>query len=192
MVDLILMIGILIATAVVRLYWYNAESLANLKRPPSITKRTRFRNQFRFIEYGYYVVLVLQLFFPFLSFDPNWITRLLGIALFAAGVWMSIEGRRALGTNWNHMIDYQVKEKQALVTDGIYKYSRHPIYAGFFIMLTAVQIVFHSWLWVLVVVAILPFIYLQSKKEESILARNFGKEYLRYLRSSKMFFPYIF
>lgn len=192
MIDLILMIAILIATAVVRLYWYNAESLANLKRPPSITKRTRFRNQFRFIEYGYYALLILQIFFPLLPFEPNWITRFLGIALFSLGVWMSIEGRRALGTNWNHMIDYQVKEKQALVTDGIYKYSRHPIYAGFFMMLTSVQIIFHSWLWIGVVLLILPFIYLQSKKEESVLARNFGKDYLHYLRSSKMFFPYIF
>jgi protein-S-isoprenylcysteine O-methyltransferase Ste14 len=191
-IDFLLKIAVLIALASVRLYWYNAESEANLRRPPSNTKRTRFRNRFRIIEIAFYATLILELFVPILVFEPNHVTRLMGIALFAYGFKLSVEGRRTLGVNWHHMIDYQVKEKQALVTEGIYKHVRHPIYAGALLMLTAVQIILHSWLWIFVFGGILPFIYLQSKKEESVLARHFGKEYLKYLQSSKMFVPYIF
>lgn len=192
-IDLILKILVLIALIRVRMYWSAAESEANLKIPSTITRRTRFRNWFRVIEIVFYGTLLIQVFVhPLLPFESNMVTRVLGATLFLGGVWLSIEGRRALGENWNHMIDYQVKQKQELVTEGIYKYSRHPIYAGFLLMLVAVQVILHSWLWIMVVITIFPFIYLQSKKEESILARHFPKEYLRYLHSSKMFFPYIF
>jgi protein-S-isoprenylcysteine O-methyltransferase len=90
------------------------------------------------------------------------------------------------------MIDYQVKEKQALVTEGIYAFVRHPIYAGFLFMLTGVEIILHSWLFVIVFAVVFVFIYLQSTKEESVLARHFGKEYLKYMHRSKMFIPFVF
>lgn len=190
--DFILKAAVLVALAFVRLYWYNAESEANLKRPPSITKRTRFRRQFMVIELSFYALMVLQFFVPFLTFTPTALTRIFSVVLFGCGVWISIEGRRTLGLNWNHMIDYQVKERQALVTEGIYKYVRHPIYAGFLLMLTGIQVALHSWMFLPVFIIVLTVIYLQSKREEAVLARHFGKEYLRYLQSSKMFFPFIF
>ncbi len=193
MLDLILKILVLVALLVVRVYWYLAESDADARMPSSVTKRTRFRNYMRIVEVVFYGVLLIQVFvYPILSFGPNLYTRSIGLALFLGGIWLSVEGRRALGENWNHMIDYQVKQKQELVTDGIYKYSRHPIYAGFLLMMTGVEVIIHSWLWILVIVVIFPFIYLQSQKEEAVLARYFGRDYLKYLGKSKMFFPYVF
>lgn len=193
MIDLILKILVLVALLAIRIYWNAAEEDANVRLPSTTTRRTQFRNRFRIVEVIFFLVLIIQCFiYPILPFEPSMVTRIIGIALFLSGVRLSVEGRRALGENWNHMIDYQVKQKQELVTDGIYKYSRHPIYAGFLLMMSGVEIILHSWLWILVIITVFPFIYLQSKKEEAILARHFHKEYLKYLHTSKMFFPYIF
>lgn len=192
-VDLILKIAVVIALIIVRLYWHVSEQEADLRRPSTITKRTKFRNYARIIEIIFYVTLLIQIFvYNFLPFNPTFVTRLIGIFFFAAGIRLSVAGRQALGENWNHMIDYQIKQKQQLVTDGIFKYVRHPIYGGFLLMMVGVEIILHSWLFILVAITIFPFIYLQSKKEESILARHFHKEYLSYMHRTKMFFPFIF
>ncbi|MBI1863359.1 isoprenylcysteine carboxylmethyltransferase family protein [Candidatus Microgenomates bacterium] len=192
-IDLLIKAGIIVSMILIRIYWRAAEEEADMKIPSTSTRRTRFRNQFRAIEIAFYIVLLIQCFvYPILPFNPSIVTQALGLVLFVSGVRISVSGRTALAENWNHLIDYQVKEKQELVTDGVYRLVRHPIYAGFWFMLTAIEILLHSWLFIVVGLGVFVFIYLQSVKEESILARHFGKEYLKYMHRSKMFIPYIF
>lgn len=192
-IDTILRILVILSFITIKMYWRNAERAANARLPSTVTKRTRFRNRFRIIEIAFYIILLLQLIgVPLLPFTPNAFTRIAGILLILGGAVISVEGRTDLGHNWNHMIDYQVKQRQQLVTDGIYRYVRHPIYAGFVFMLTGVEIVMGSWLFLAFFAVTSAVVYLQSKKEESILARHFAKEYLQYMHHSKMFIPYIF
>lgn len=175
-----------------RVYWILAEQRAYANLPPTTTRRNRFIHMLRMIEVLFYILIAIYLFgAPILTFTPSVVSYLFGFAMLYCGIWVAVSGRRALGDNWTHMIDYQVKSKQELVTHGIFQYIRHPMYTGFIAIFTGMFIVFASWLWIPILLVTTAYIYSQAKKEEYLLARHFGKTYLRYLHTSKMFIPYL-
>ena len=54
----------------------------------------------------------------------------LGAAMFAASLWLFYRVHRELGRNWSDSLE--VREQHKLVTDGLYRYVRHPMYTAFF------------------------------------------------------------
>jgi len=69
-----------------------------------------------------------------------------------------------------------------LVTSGVYRYSRNPMYLGLVLLLIALYVAMRAW-WG---VALVPLFVLwlqrfQISVEERILRENFGQEYLAYL-----------
>ncbi len=175
-----------------RVYWILAEQRAYANLPPTTTRRNRFIRMLRIIEILFYILIATYLFgAPILTFTPSITSYVIGFAVLYSGIWVAVSGRRALGDNWTHMIDYQVKSKQELVTHGIFQHIRHPMYTGFIAIFTGMFIVFASWLWIPILLVTTAYIYSQAKKEEYLLARHFGKGYLRYLHTSKMFIPYL-
>ncbi len=83
-----------------------------------------------------------------------------------------------------------IEKTTALVTSGIYRFIRHPMYCSlillawgiFFIRLSAVS-------GVLATVASL-FLFLTALREEAENISYFGEEYREYMNRSKMFFPF--
>lgn len=138
------------------------------------------------------VIVLLQLtgltIFPFPSFPP--VLQLVTVLVSVTGLTLCIIARRALGNNWTNAKDYQLHKIPRLVTNGVYKHIRHPIYLGVNLMLTGAELLTHSYL-----IVLLPFIYFwtykQAKKEEQLLLTHLGKEYENYLSRTKMFLPYI-
>jgi protein-S-isoprenylcysteine O-methyltransferase Ste14 len=193
MIDTILHFATIFGLIALRVYWLQAEQQSNRRLPSTTTRRRRFIHILHMIEITFYFVLVIQLMgVRVATFEPNWLTRILGVAMFGSGAALSLSGRFALHDNWSHMLDYQVKEQQQLVTDDIFKYVRHPIYGGVLLLFTGVEVIVASWLAIPLFIGLFLLFYSQSKKEEFVLARHFGKEYLRYVHRTKMFFPYIF
>ena len=73
------------------------------------------------------------------------------------------------------------KESTVLITDGLFKFSRHPIYLGFTIMLLGIVILFGSLtplLMVFVFIAIIQLVFI--KAEEQMMEEQFGKEWREY------------
>jgi protein-S-isoprenylcysteine O-methyltransferase Ste14 len=70
--------------------------------------------------------------------------RYFGIALLAIGVLLIDWGYRSLGTNYRGGIG--LYDQHELVTDGAYRWLRHPIYAGFMVIMCAVTLVSSDWL----------------------------------------------
>jgi protein-S-isoprenylcysteine O-methyltransferase Ste14 len=68
-----------------------------------------------------------------------------------------------------------------IVSDGIYRYTRNPMYISFTLFYCGVAIISQSWLCFLL---LLPLLVLVQKgiieREEAYLTRKFGKEYLNY------------
>jgi len=54
-----------------------------------------------------------------------------GIVLFVAGLWVFYLSHKHLGEFWS--ITLEVREKHRLVTEGIYRRIRHPMYLGLFL-----------------------------------------------------------
>ena len=85
---------------------------------------------------------------------------------------------------WRH------KEGQGkLVTDGIYKYIRHPQYTGFLLM-TLCMLFEWATLPLLIMYPILVVLYLRlAKKEEADMLAEFGDAYRQYMKVTNRFLP---
>jgi len=80
----------------------------------------------------------------------------------------------------------------ALVTTGIYRYIRHPLYSS--LLLLAWGIFFKSPSWsggVLVIVTTIS-LALTAKADEAECAKFFGTAYQDYMKTTRMFIPFLF
>ena len=102
-----------------------------------------------------------------------------GIALFAGGMAMMIAGHRAMarhGTNVNPL-----RPTTALVTDGVFRYTRNPLYVGVSIALCGIALVAAlDWVLVLIIPAFVLLHFAVVRREERYLERKFGEAYHRY------------
>lgn len=63
---------------------------------------------------------------------PSTWTVMLGFSLIVIGQTMRSSAMRQAKTNFNHIVQWTKKPDHVLVTDGVYAFSRHPSYFGFF------------------------------------------------------------
>lgn len=125
---------------------------------------------------GVYVPLLVSGRRPFASGVPfvlGWILLVLGLGCLTWCIWAF--ARYGRGTPAPPMAP------EKLVTKGLYRYSRNPMYLGVLIMIAGWAVVFGDWRLVVylafVAAALNAFAVLY---EERRLQRQFGAEYLRY------------
>jgi protein-S-isoprenylcysteine O-methyltransferase Ste14 len=118
---------------------------------------------------------------PALDFEPpGWAAVL---ALFAGGLAIGVgaflQFRRA-GTTMNPMIPH---ESSALVTDGLYRFSRNPIYVADALVLVAVALLVANALALLVLPLFVAYLdRFQIRPEERALRERFGARFEAYCR----------
>lgn len=109
------------------------------------------------------------------------ISMILGYALLFIGVGLFIQGWREL---------FRARQKNSLVTTGLYRFVRHPQYTGLFIGLFGEGVVHWPTIFS---VAIFPVIvlayYLLARREEKKVIEQFGDEYRVYQTRVPMFVP---
>jgi protein-S-isoprenylcysteine O-methyltransferase Ste14 len=123
-----------------------------------------------------------------ISEDPFAI-RVIGTAIYTAGLLVAIAARFQLGDNWSNIETGQVLTHQQVVSRGIYSYIRHPIYTGDLLLLLGLELALNSWL-VLGVLVLIPVVLLKAIKEEQMLQRELAG-YGDYCRETKRFIPFV-
>jgi protein-S-isoprenylcysteine O-methyltransferase Ste14 len=109
-----------------------------------------------------------------------------GLGLVVLGCCVNIAGRLQLGRNWANQVT--IYQDQRLVTSGVYRLARHPLYASLIWMFYGASIVYASWAGFLANSLIfLPFMTYRARQEEDLLAREFP-DYDEYRRRVGMFF----
>ncbi len=105
--------------------------------------------------------------------------EIFGIVLFFIGGLLVILG-------WSKIFN----AKDNLVTDGIYKYLRHPQYLG--ILLATLSLIIYRFSPISVMLwPVLVIIYYQlARKEEKNVESKFGEKFLEYKRNVSMFLPF--
>ena len=80
----------------------------------------------------------------------------------------------------------------ALVTVGIYRYIRHPLYSSLLFLAWGIFFKDPSWPGGLLAVVATLFLVATARVEEAENVRFFGEEYKEYMKQTKMFIPFLF
>ena len=115
----------------------------------------------------------------------------LGLFVAIAALFMFHLTHRALGRNWSVSLD--VREDHQLVTEGIYRRVRHPMYSAFWLWAIAQALLLPNWVAGfsgLVGFGILFFG--RIAREERMMLETFGDDYRAYMARTGRIFPSIF
>ena len=117
------------------------------------------------------------------------LSSVLGLAVFS---FFLIFGVIALNYNklGNFNIQPKLKEGSTLITTGIYKYVRHPMYTSVIGMLLGVLISTPTLFEILLFIMLIVVLLLKAKKEESLWLEH-DETYQTYKNKSKFFIPFI-
>jgi len=110
-----------------------------------------------------------------------------GIAVTWLGVAVAVWARYCLGEYWSARVT--LKDGHQLIRTGPYKFVRHPIYTGMLLGSVGTALVLGEWRGVLAVVLLLAAHSRKAMREESMLTREFGEEYMRYREKTGFLFP---
>ncbi|KAL1955093.1 hypothetical protein VTO42DRAFT_9027 [Malbranchea cinnamomea] len=114
----------------------------------------------------------------------------LGLVFIVVGQVVRTLAMAQAGTNFTHTIQYRKREGHVLVTHGIYALLRHPSYFGFFWWGLGTQLVLGNVLCLVGYAVVLwRFFSDRIQKEEQLLIRFFGKEYIDYRARTRVGIP---
>lgn len=126
--------------------------------------------------------------FSFADYPLYPIPLVAGSAFLALGLWLFHRSHADLGTNWS--ITLEVREKHQLVTHGVYRWVRHPMYLALFIYSAGQALALPNWLagpsYGLAMVLLFAF---RVSAEERMMREEFGEDYERYTATTKRLVP---
>lgn len=71
-----------------------------------------------------------------------------------------------------------------LLTEGMYKYSRNPMYLSFFFAYTGIGLISKSWIFLTITFVYMIVVVLFVKEEEKICLEKYGEEYKEYMNKT--------
>jgi len=151
---------------------------------------------YRFFAFECILIIII-------SNAPYWMGNLINPAQFLSGVFLTTSvlfvflalfqlkragGKRASSTNPEN---YNFENTNNLVSSGIYKYIRHPMYSSLLFLTWGAFLKHFTWYGLVPALAASVFIYLAVKKEEKENISYFGEAYKNYIQKTKKFIPFI-
>jgi len=130
-----------------------------------------------FLLGGIWVGWVLGL--PGLGLEPDW-RNAIGWTVIVIGIFVGPVGGAGL-FHLKRTAIIPFKPASRLVTSGIYRWTRNPMYVGMALIYAGVAILFDSHLALLFLIPVLALVrYYVIAREEAYLERTFGDEYVAY------------
>lgn len=143
------------------------------------------------------VLWLSALFFPIV---PEWFTpvrftstpliQIIGIFLALLAVPMGISVFTNIGKNITDTVE--TRKGHQLVTTGIYRFIRHPLYTTGLLFFTGLGLLSSNWLFLLLSLVVAITLYLRTFTEEQKLIEEFGEQYNQYITTTGKFFPKLF
>ena len=85
-----------------------------------------------------------------------------------------------------------IKENHQLITHGIYRFVRHPIYLGNIIVFMGIAVYVSSLYGFLTLLGLIPVFIVRIRMEERLLTEEFGDRYRTYKKNTRKLIPFIF
>ena len=119
---------------------------------------------------------------------PNW-TTWIGAVLQVPFLWLFWRSHADLGRNWSPGLE--LREDHQLVTEGVYRYIRHPMYAAIWIAALTQPLLIHNWIaGALIIPAFAAMWFLRIPSEEAMMRAQFGGAYDLYCQHTGRLFPH--
>ena len=111
-----------------------------------------------------------------------------GILCLAPGLWLFYRSHADLGTYWS--ITLEMREKHELITQGIYRDVRHPMYLAILLYALGQALLIPNWLaGPSHLLAFALLVALRVGPEERMMLEEFGEEYRAYAMRTKRLVP---
>ena len=85
-----------------------------------------------------------------------------------------------------------IKENHQLITHGIYRFVRHPIYLGNTIACMGISVYASSLYGFLIMLGLIPVFLVRIRMEERLLTEEFGDRYRTYKKNTRKLIPFIY
>jgi len=128
-------------------------------------------------------VPLLYLFTPWLDFAnyilPGW-CGWIGTVVFTGAIFMLWRSHADLARNFSATL--QITQQHSLVTSGVYRHVRHPMYTAHLLWAIAQGLLLANWIagWAFLLLS-LPLYLIRIPKEEQMMLEHFGEEYREYM-----------
>ncbi len=118
---------------------------------------------------------------------PDWVGWL-GAIFFAVAIWLLWRSHADLGRNWTPTLG--LRDEHRLVTDGVYRFIRHPMYAAHLLWGVAQAMMLHNWIaGFSLIVLVVPQYLLRVGDEEQMMVEEYGQAYRDYMQRTGRIIP---
>lgn len=115
---------------------------------------------------------------------------IIGLALFFTGLTIMITGQVTLFKNYSGTL--VIREDHQLITHGVYRFARHPMYMGLIVVVIGLPVYAASLYGFLISLLLIPIILIRIRLEEALLMEAFPDAYRIYKETTKKLIPFIY
>lgn len=121
---------------------------------------------------------------------PDWLGWL-GVVLMACALFIFWRSHVDLKSNWSPSLE--IRSDHTLITNGIYRSLRHPMYASQWVWVFAQLLLLQNWLaGPIGLLVFAPFYFLRVRAEEQLMLDTFGDQYQEYMTQTGGVIPKLF
>src|SRR5687768_276550 len=136
------------------------------------------------------VVYLVSPFFRFADYRLPQFAPYLGTGIMLTALWLFWKSHADLALNWSRTLE--IREEHNLITHGIYRRIRHPMYAAIWLFSLAQGLLLQNWLAGWSAFAAFALLYfMRVGNEERMMEAHFGQEYRDYASRTGRLFPRI-
>ena len=141
------------------------------------------------------IIQVISMSLPILEYyytsnGDNIILTISGIMIIIIGYSITVFANKEINKNWSPIIEKD--NTQELVTTGIYKLIRHPLYFSGVLIILGTILFFKATYCIALIIIYFCVIIWRINKEELKLIKYFDEKYLEYKKCSKKIMPFIY
>ena len=118
------------------------------------------------------------------------IWNIAGLTLFVIGLTIALVAVFTLRRFYSSSL--MIREDHQLITHGIYRFTRHPIYFGVLIGIMGAPVYAPSLYGFLVLSFLIPIFLIRIRMEEDMLTEEFGDAYRTYRETTRKLIPFIY
>lgn len=120
------------------------------------------------------------------------VSKALGLGLLLAGMYFLYAAFRVFDTAVFLGLKAESHAAEGLVTKGMYRYVRHPLYFATLLLFWGLFLYWPSWKWLVINLLVLSYLIIGSRLEEQKLEKQFGKAYRQYKKEVKALIPFLY